>query len=105
MPRTIEQLLTAASQLPPTWNTDAWANPQLDNPWPEVVELMVTDAGDIKPGFSDLSEIANDFLNGLGHSSRQVFVDEVSERYQLSDVDCRELYSLWGKYKPFCDYI
>lgn len=103
MSRTIEELLTAASQLPPIWNTDAWSNPQLDNPWPEVIELMITDASEIKPGFSDLSEIASDWLSGL--NDRGDFVDEVSQRYQLSDADCVELYSLWEKYKPFLDYI
>lgn len=103
MPRTIEELLTAASQLPPIWNTDAWSNPQLDNPWPEVIELMITDASFIKPGFSDLSEIASDFLSGLNNCDD--FVNEVSQRYQLSELLSEVLYKLWEKYKPFLAYI
>lgn len=103
MPRSIDQLLASASQLPPIWDKNAWANPQLDNPWPEVIESMIIDASDIKPGFSDLSEIANDFLGGL--NNRNAFVDEVSQRYQMGDLRCEVLYKLWEKYKPFCDYI
>lgn len=102
MPRTIEQLLTAASQLPPIWNKDAWSNPQLDNPWPEVVELMVIDASDIKPGFSDLSEIASDWLSG---DFSDYGLEMTQQRYVISAEDTYKLQSLWEKYKPFLDYI
>jgi hypothetical protein len=99
MPRSFDQLLTAASQLPPIWNKDAWSNPQLDNPWPEVVELMCIDASEIKPGFSDLSEIASDWLSGDLHSHVLIL------RYKLQLHDFYKLESLWEKYKPFLAYI
>ncbi len=74
------------------------ADKEPHNPWSAIIEQMTKEAQHIKPGFSDLNEIAIEFLG------QELDEEDVMQQYKLSEGDTEALFSLWESYKILRQY-